>query len=76
MAHRPKARPIKRPRYFLSLDACKEEMELFMQEWRIEKEEYGVFVPPHRLYNTTAVLKELVDRGYLCCDENGYVAPS
>lgn len=59
-------------KWFLSLDAVDEEMQEFMTEWRKERKEHGDFVPAHVLYNTTAVLRELEQRGYLRSDGAGF----
>ncbi len=63
--NKQKRREVRRPRYFLNIESVREEMELFMEEWRKEKNSHGVYVPARYLYNTTATLNELVERGLL-----------
>ena len=72
MDRQNKRRQIKRPRYFLNHESVKEEMEEFMREWRIEKNRHGVFVPASALYNTSYVLRELVERGLLLFHDDGF----
>lgn len=63
-------------RYFLTHDTVREEMEDFMREWRKEHKARGPFVPAWALVNTTAVLRELEDRGLVHGDGAGGYAPN